>query len=155
MQKSSTEKGTIRIANKIFFKEVIELLSSGNDVLFTINGNSMRPFLSHGDKVLISPINEKNITFGKIILANSNYGYVLHRLVWRSEKYIWLTGDNNLIQVEKIDKTHIIGYVKYAENDGYKIDVNSFVQLFFAFTWFFLRPFRLLIFKLKRIFRLK
>ena len=152
MQKTQTIQGTLRVANNPFFKEVKEILTSGNDVLFAINGNSMRPFLSNGDKVLISPAAEKDLTYGKIVLANSRFGYVLHRLVWKNETTIWLAGDNNLVQIEKINKKDILGFVKYADIDGKRINVLSFAHIFLSGLWFLLRPLRLLIFKLKRFF---
>lgn len=147
--------GTLRVANNIFFKEVKEILSTGKDVLFTINGNSMKPFLSHGDKVIISPASDKDLSLGKIILANSKYGYVLHRLVWKTDRKICLAGDNNLVQIEYVEKEDIHGYVKYAVVNGKRISVLSASHIFLAFCWFLARPVRLLIFKILRLFRLK
>lgn len=152
MRNESQEREVLKVANNIFFKEVKELLSSGKDVLITINGNSMRPFLSHLDKVLISPVKPKDLTFGKVILAKYTKGYVLHRLVWKSTDKIWLAGDNNLVQLEEIHKNDILGYVKYADINGKQVDIHSFWRLVLAGMWFLLRPLRLLVFKLKRLF---
>jgi signal peptidase len=152
---SENLEGTLRVANNIFFKEVKEILSSGKDVLFTINGNSMRPFLSHGDKVLISPHNINDLTLGKIILAKSKFGYVLHRLVWKKKNTVWLAGDNNLVQIEKIAINDILGYVKYAESDGKKNNVQSFRHITLSMFWFILRPLRLFIYKIKVLLRKK
>lgn len=152
MKKELPIEGTLRISNNLFFKEVKEFLTSGKDVLFTVNGNSMRPFLSHGDKVLLSPATNKDLTFGKIILAKSKFGFVLHRLVWKNSKAIWLAGDNNLVQLEKIEIEDILGFVKFAEIEGKKVNVLSFTHLFLSGLWFFLRPLRLGIYKIKRFF---
>ena len=155
MHKPQTTVGTILIPNNTFFKEVREILCEGKDVLFTINGNSMYPFLSHGDKVLLSTAREVDLTYGKIILANSNYGYVLHRLVWKNSKTIWLAGDNNLIQIERIDKEQVLGYVKYALVDGKEVNVRNTKFVLFSLLWFLLRPFRLIIYWLKKVIRNK
>jgi|SRR5690606_18436883 len=147
--------GTLRVANNIFFKEVKEILSSGKDVLFTINGNSMRPFLSHGDKVLISPHNFSDLKIGDIILATSKFGYVLHRLIWKNKSKIWLVGDNNLVQIEEIEKSDILGFVKYAESNNKRINVQSFTHITLSIFWFILRPLRLFVYKIKVLLRLK
>lgn len=152
MQNISKEPKVRTVANNIFFKEVKELLSLGDDVLITINGNSMRPFLSHLDKVLISPVKPGHLSLGKVILARYHKGYVLHRLVWKSTDKIWLAGDNNLIQIEEIYKEDILGYVKYAYIKGEKVDIHSFWRLLLAGLWFLLRPLRLVVFKFKRLF---
>lgn len=151
MQNRSQERQVLKMSNDIFFKEVKDLLSTGNDVLITIHGNSMRPFLSHLDKVLISPATSKDLSLGKVILAKYTKGYVLHRLVWKSKTKIWLAGDNNLVQLEEINKSDILGYVKYADIQGKKVDIHSFWKLLLAAIWFFLRPLRLLIFKIKKL----
>jgi len=152
MEKVLDSDGKLLIANNIFFKEVKEYLAGGKEVLFTINGNSMRPFLAHGDKVLISPFQYKHLSYGKIILAKSAYGYVLHRLVWKNKSKIWLAGDNNLVQLEEVKKDEILGAVKYAVIDGEHVDVHSFGRLFLAMIWFLIRPLRLVLFKFKKLF---
>lgn len=140
------------IENDIFFQEVQVFLASGKDVMFHIKGNSMLPFLSHGDKVLLSAITADDLKLGRIVLARSDWGYVLHRLVWKRGNYVWLAGDNNLVQVEKVERTNILGYVKYAEGVKGKVDVNSNGQVFMGICWFLLRPLRWLIFKIRKIF---
>lgn len=152
MQNITKEPKVRTVANNIFFNRVKELLSLGNDVLITINGNSMRPFLSHLDKVLISPVKPGDLSLGKVILARYPKGYVLHRLVWKSTDKIWLAGDNNLIQIEEINKEDILGYVKYAYIKGEKVDIHNFWRLLLAGLWFLLRPLRLVVFKFKRLF---
>lgn len=154
MQNKQDSDNVLRVANNIFFKEVKQYLSEGKEVLFTINGNSMRPFLTHGDKVLIYPLQSRDLSYGKIILAKSSYGYVLHRLVWKNKDKIWLAGDNNLVQLEEVNKEDVLGAVKYAVVDGNNVDVHSFWQLFMALIWFLIRPIRLALFKFKKIFNL-
>lgn len=152
MHKTQLNENVLRVANNIFFKEVKEYLAEDKDVLFTINGNSMRPFLAHGDKVLITPAHKRDFTYGRIILAKSAFGYVLHRLVWKNKDKVWLAGDNNLVQLEEVKREDILGTVKYAVISGQRVKVHRFSQLFLALGWFLLRPFRLILFKLKRIF---
>jgi len=148
-------EGTLRVANNVFFTEVKEILSSGKDVLFTINGNSMRPFLSHGDKVLITPHNFNDLKIGDIILAKSKFGYVLHRLIWKNKSKIYLVGDNNLVQIEEIEKNDILGIVKYAESNNKRINVQSFLHITLSILWFIFRPLRLMVYKIKVLLRLK
>lgn len=152
MHKAQGDERILRVANDVFFKEVKVYLTEGKDVLFTINGRSMQPFLAHGEKVLITPAQDKDFTYGKIILAKSAYGYVLHRLVWKNKNKIWLAGDNNLVQLEEVNKEDVLGAVKYALINEKPVDVHSFSQLLLALIWFLLRPFRLALFKLRRIF---
>ncbi|WP_159634919.1 S24/S26 family peptidase [Sphingobacterium composti Ten et al. 2007 non Yoo et al. 2007] len=151
MHKSQGDSKLLRVANDVFFQEVKKHLIEGKEVLFTIKGNSMQPFLSNGDKIIITPADERDFTFGKIILANSAYGYVLHRLVWRFKTNIWLAGDNNLVQLEKVNKRDVLGVVKYALIDNKRINVHSLGRLTLSFIWFLLRPLRLIWFKLRRL----
>ena len=152
MRVREDKNSALIIANNIFFKEVNEYLTKGKDVLFTINGNSMFPFLAHGDKVIICPINKQNFTYGRILLARSEYGYVLHRLVWKNKNNIWLAGDNNLVQLEKISREDVLGTVRFRVVKEMNNDVHTYPKIILAFIWFFLRPFRLAVFKLKKIF---
>lgn len=152
MRVREDKNSALIIANNIFFKEVNEYLTKGKDVLFTINGNSMLPFLAHGDKVIICPINKQNFTYGRILLAKSEYGYVLHRLVWKNNKNLWLAGDNNLVQLEKISREDVLGTVRFTVIKETYNDVHTYPKIILAFIWFFLRPFRLAVFKLKKIF---
>ncbi|MCA5004127.1 S24/S26 family peptidase [Sphingobacterium bovistauri] len=155
MQNAKSKEGTLLVKNNVFFKEVKTLLDIGNDVSFRIKGNSMLPFLSNGNKVLIRRATKEDLKYGKIILAKSDFGYVLHRLVWKNSRWIWLAGDNNLVQLEKIDIKNILGYVVSAESEDKKIDVDSYSHKFFSFIWFILRPIRLVIHYITKIIKSK
>ena len=156
MKNSDTiEHTTLTVANNAFFKEVKDILKNGNDVMFKINGNSMLPFLSHGDNVVVGKVTDKDLTLGKVMLGYSKFGYVLHRLVWKSGDKIWLAGDNNLIQIEYLEKNNVFGYVKFVEIDGVKKDINTRKNLLLGLFWFCLRPFRWIIYKFKKIFQTK
>lgn len=152
MKNSNHTREFLIIPNDIFFKEVNDILNKKEDVWISVSGNSMRPFLSHQDKVLLSYPSSEKLTFGKIILAKYARGYVLHRLLWKNKDTIWLVGDNNLIQTEKINKGNILGYVKYAEINGKHININSASNIFLAAIWFLLRPLRLLYSKIRTLF---
>ena len=153
MHDTPTTQGTLVLPNEVFFLEVKEILSSGKDVLFTINGNSMRPFMSHGDRVLISPVKGSKLKLGQVVLANSQFGYVLHRLVWKTKSSLWLAGDNNLLQIEKVKHADVLGYGKYILAGEKKIIINSTSQTSLGLLWFLLRPLRLVVFKFRKFIK--
>jgi len=151
MEDKRLAKEKLIMPNEVFFQEVESFLNKGHDVLIKVQGRSMMPFLSHGDKVLITKMSGRGVwKIGRIVLGKSNVGYVLHRLVWHNKKYIWLAGDNNLVQLEKLAKTDVLGYAKYAETKNGRVAVDSLWSTFGGVIWFLLRPLRWIKYKISK-----
>lgn len=130
------------IPNAPFFREVEHFLQRRHKVTIYVQGESMRPFLKNGDKVLLSPIAHKKLSEGDIVLAHTVYGILLHRIVRIRNEKISLAGDANSKQLEYITRTEIIGIVEKAWRKEKVLCVNSFPKRALAFLWYLLRPFR-------------
>jgi signal peptidase I len=140
-------KKAVSISNDLFFQEVKELLGEGKKVSLYVQGDSMRPFLKNGDKVLLTSASSRRIKKGAIILARSSMGIVLHRVIQVNEDSYLLAGDAHSKQVEKASVADVIGIVVGAHRYGKEIHLDSSYKRFLSFLWGVLRPFRGLFFK--------
>lgn len=140
-------KKSAPIPNELFFQEAKELLGEGKKVSLYVQGDSMRPFLRNGDKVLLTSATSRRIKKGAIVLARSSMGIVLHRVVRVDEGSYLLAGDAHSKQVEKAFVVDVIGIVVGAHRYGKEIHFDSFYKRFLSFLWGVLRPFRGLLFK--------
>lgn len=143
----------VKINNHSFFDAVKESLAVGNQVKFRVVGNSMRPFLREGDQVVIQEANQHDYQRGAILLAHWKDGYVLHRLVRYRGDFVWLAGDNNLVQLEQIPVEQIIAVVVCAYRGEKRVLKQSFWVRIVGMLWFHARPLRIVGAKLIRLIR--
>ena len=148
MIENNSEEKSIRIANDQFFIHVLSHINEGKSVIMNVAGNSMLPFLKHGEKIVIRPIKSTDYKFGRILLVRSNTGYILHRIVKVSKDKVILAGDGNLSQVEHIDKSDTLAVVEAVIRNNKQENVNSWSRLFAARIWFYSRPLRIVAYKL-------
>ncbi|MFZ4263446.1 S24/S26 family peptidase [Sphingobacterium sp. HJSM2_6] len=147
---SAININAFRISNELFFEQIIPYLAKGQSVKISVAGNSMNPFLVHGDKITLMPIQDQDLKIGRIILAKSSGIYILHRIVKLSDNDIYLAGDGNLAQIEKIKKNEIMAIAYYVERNEKQIYLYSKGKLCLAKLWFFARPFRIILNSLLR-----
>lgn len=138
----------IKIPNEELFCSVLSLIGCGKNVKITISGTSMEPFIKHGESVVLSPISMQDIKLGDIILGLYNNSYVFHRVIWRSKKCVFLVGDNNLKQIEKIEDFNIYAIGKELIYSKGSKNLRGFSFRFKGIIWYLLRPFRRLYIKL-------
>lgn len=139
--------------NNIFFREVEELISQGKMVHFRLKGRSMEPFLLEGCKITIAPVTFEDIKIGDIVFARWKNGWVLHRILVKGKNHLFLIGDGNLWQVERVDRNDFIAILSsYIGKDGEHKNVSK-ISKTLSFGWFLLRPIRILIAKLNRTFK--
>lgn len=135
-------KQTVKIDNQSFFGSVKAFVSTGNRVRIRVIGNSMSPFLYEGDEVLLEQVGAKIIKSGDIVLAQWGNGYVLHRVVRLVGETIWLAGDNNLAQLEKVTNKQLIAVLVAAFRGYQALDVHATKSRRLGIVWYYLRPFR-------------
>ncbi len=140
-------KKAVSISNDLFFQEVKELLGEGKKVSLYVQGDSMRPFLKNGDKVLLTSASFRLIKKGVVVLARSSMGVVLHRVIRIDGNSCLLAGDAHSKQVEKASITDIIGIVIGIYRYGAVEPLDAFYKRILVFLWGTLRPFRGIIFK--------
>lgn len=127
--------------NVPFFKEVEELLKEKRKVIFRVKGGSMRPFLWEGDTVRIAPVVSGGLRKWDIVLAHTDFGVLLHRVVRIQGDKIILAGDANR-RLEQTDRENIIGVVDAAWRGERELKIESFPKLLLARFWYRLRLFR-------------
>ena len=136
-------KTPILIPNELFFKEVKVLLDEGKQVRIPVKGKSMRPFLRNGDTVLLAHVSNRSIRWGAIVLARtSDYGIVLHRVVYKNNDKLWLAGDAHSRQREQTTVDDVLAIMVAAYRKGKKLKLDSFGSRCVVVLWFLAFPFR-------------
>ena len=110
-----------------FYPREQSLPQAERERTLTVHGNSMRPLLKEGDKVLVQPLGNRTIRFGDI--ACFGKPVTCHRIVrrlWRNgEVMVWEKGDNSLTGSE-IAAKDIDGIVTAIFKPGRTIEISSF-----------------------------
>jgi signal peptidase I len=143
------------------FSLIKKTLLEGKKVKFTVNGNSMLPWILHNrDKVLLTGADKSNIKVGSIVLYVNNCNkYILHRIYKEEADGYHTIGDGCLVEDGTIRASEIIGVVEKIYHKGREIDCNSLFWKSIFNAWRILLPVRkyllciyFLIRKLKRGF---
>lgn len=130
------------LANSLFFQQVREFLGEGKEVVFSLRGSSMKPFLQEGDLITIKPVSGLNLKVGHIVLAYFKNGYVLHRIIRLDRNVIYMAGDANLVQIEKIGRDAIIGFLSEAKREDTAVQLYTLRMFCYAQLWYYARPLR-------------
>lgn len=142
--------GSIKLSNEILLGAVVEFINNGSDVKINISGNSMKPFLSDGDVVLLRNTSLEDTKLGDIVLGKYNGAYVLHRVIGKNRTSVFLAGDNNFNQIEVIEADNILAKAIFLVKDVGYVDLISGCARVKGLIWYYLRPFRKVYFKLFR-----
>lgn len=157
LDKSNENKiNILKIENHLLFAQIKESLDLGKKVIFNVVGCSMLPFLKQGDRLVLKPIEEQDLKKWNIILVSTKQGFILHRIVKLSKDKLWLAGDGNLRQIEMVMKDEVWGKAIAVIDDEEKVikDLESLMSKQLAKIWFWIRPLRLVIFKLGKLFQI-
>ena len=97
-----------------FFEEIAQLLQEGNPVRVRIDGESMHPFIVGGkDEVLLIPYDKKTpIELWSCIFYKWKGHYMIHRFVGFQDSQNCMMGDGNLVQIERIEESDILGILQ-------------------------------------------
>jgi len=129
----------IRIKNEEYFKLVQQRLDAAEQVRIPVKGRSMEPFLYEKDEVLLQPAIQAKIAIGDIILVHWNEGYILHRVVRIKKGWLWLAGDNNLVQLEKVAEADVLAVLIAAERKGKPLKVARPFYKMLGMAWYYTR----------------
>jgi signal peptidase I len=132
----------ITVVNEPFFEEVQEFLNMQQKVCIKVRGTSMRPFLHDGDMVLLVSLKTAKVCRGSIVLARTDYGIILHRVVRINHGLFILAGDANVRRTERISAANVIGIVAEAYRGDMTLNINSFTIRLGALFWYIVRPLR-------------
>ncbi|MVZ63662.1 S24 family peptidase [Sphingobacterium humi] len=135
----------IIINNDLFFNNLVYLISKDNIVRFCLKGKSMQPFIYDGSMVTLTSVQDNSMRIGNVVLAKWNGTFILHRILFKYKETIYLFGDGNLMQIEKVSKEDVLAILKCYENkNGLNKDI-TILSKFLSAIWFLLRPLRILI----------
>lgn len=99
-----------KVANDILIPEIARLVASGQQVVFTPTGVSMRPYIEGGrDSVVLTQPGK--ISVGDVVLARFGSIYVLHRVIAVSDTMVTLMGDGNLSGQETLPIDDVLARV--------------------------------------------
>ena len=140
----------VRIENESFFSVVKDRLDLGDRVCIPVVGKSMEPFLREKDEVLLQTARDAEIAIGDIVLAKWGQRYVLHRVVRKKADELWLAGDNNLMQIEKVGVADILAVLLEARRAGKILPVSRPFNKNLGLLWYYLRLPRRVVVAIKR-----
>ena len=137
----------------LILSEAIRLVGEGVEVIFPVNGRSMRPFIEGGrDSVLlVKPVDVKPMD---VVLAKTDDNrYVVHRVLEIAGDRVTLMGDGNLQGREHAECKQIYAKVTHVVHpNGYKRSLYTpFIQ-FVQKMWVSLLPLRRYLLKLYRVY---
>ena len=137
----------------LILSEAIRLVGEGVEVIFPVNGRSMRPFIEGGrdSVVLVRPTNVKPMD---VVLAKTEDNrYVVHRVLEIAGDRVTLMGDGNLQGREHAECKQIYAKVTHVVHpNGYKRSLYTpFIQ-FVQKMWVSLLPLRRYLLKLYRVY---
>ena len=133
--------------------EAIRLVGEGVEVIFPVNGRSMRPFIEGGsDSVLLT--RPTDIKPFDVVLAKAEQGhYVIHRVLSIKDNRVTLMGDGNLLGRESCDKGEVYAKVTHiVSRKGKKRSLSSPHMRFAQKMWFYLLPLRKYLLKFYRLY---
>ena len=138
-----------------FFEEIAQLLQEGNPVRVRIDGESMHPFIVGGkDEVLLIPYDKKTpIELWSCIFYKWRGHYMIHRFVGFQDGKYCMMGDGNLVQIERIEESEILGILQAVYRaDGSTQDCLGEKWLCQGRYWFKFRKLRRFLLPLYRRF---
>lgn len=115
------------IPNEMFFATVEEMIGEGRSVEMTVKGFSMRPFLrNERDVVVLSPVGEKVLQRGMVVLFRYGGRHILHRIRKTEGERLLIEGDGNYRTVEIATKEDVVAYVSEVRlESGKKLQYND------------------------------
>ena len=138
-----------------FLEEIAQLLREGDSVRVRIDGESMHPFIIGGkDEVMLIPYDKKYpLKLWSCAFYNWRGHYMIHRFVGVQDGKYCMMGDGNLVQMERIEESEILGILQTVYHaDGSTQDCLGKKWLCQGRYWFKLRKLRRFLLPLYRRF---
>lgn len=123
-------------------------------IIYTNVGDSMMPLIKQGrDVLVISTVNGRLKRYDIPLYKRDSGQYVLHRILKvRKNDYV-ICGDNRCNKEYGITDRHIIGVLSGIIRDGREIPVTDIKCRIYAHLWCDLFPVRVLIIRIRQIFK--
>ena len=122
-------------------EEIRTLISEGRTVELTAKGYSMNPFIMHlRDIIVLGPWKDEDIRKGTLVLAKTDKGYVIHRIIRREGNLVTLMGDGNIGLTEQAEVKEIIARVYNIKRKGRAYRTDSLAWRLYSWFWMLITP---------------
>lgn len=128
--------------NILLFKQIKKEIEQGKPVIISVKGESMRPFLKEDERVILRPFNGTELKRGVIVLAKRNNQVLLHRVVKIKNECIWLAGDANLVQHERVRFGDVLAIADSVFRNNVELKLNNRARNNLGMWWYWARPLR-------------
>ncbi len=138
------ERTIKKVSTHDLFPIIEELLAMDRQVIFTVKGRSMLPFIGDNrDQIILEKKDFTHLKRGDIILFKLKCGkYILHRIYEVKDRSYHTIGDGNLHFDGWIESNQVIGVVSKIIRKGKEIDCNSTKWKVIFAIWMKLLPIR-------------
>jgi signal peptidase len=125
-------KETLNLTPIDFAELTDDILAQGSAIRFKARGQSMKPFISDGDILTVTPIRISMLKKGDVILYRTPAGnLVAHRIhsisTVNSKTLLTVCGDSQLNSRETILADQVLGQAQHIERKGSRIDISGYV----------------------------
>ena len=144
----------VKIDTKEYVSNLKHLIDDGQEVVITVAGGSMEPFLRNGrDRVLLKKPTELLKRGDIVFYQRKNGQFVLHRIFKARREGYYMMGDRQIELEGPIDEAAVFAIVTEVERSGHWISSDAFLWKFFCGMWRILYPARKLAYWLRRAIR--
>lgn len=144
---------SLTLDNRSFFEGLEDIIREGKSVQFRLKGRSMEPFIQDGSQIRVSPVKFEDTRLGDVVLARWRGNWILHRILFKNKDFMYLIGDGNLVQIEKVGRNDLVATLTSVQEKDGKITSQDFGAKVLALVWFLARPLRLVVSKIKNLMR--
>lgn len=131
------------LPNDIFFAEVERLLGEGGQVVLTVQGHSMRPFIRSGrTAAVLAPCDAQSLVAGDVVLFRYGGDHILHRIAAVEGDELVMAGDGNYRKFERCRREDVVArMVAVRSRSGRVTDCSSARWRVASRCWTALHPF--------------
>ena len=118
-----------------FLRLLEEVLKSGKGITFMAKGDSMSPFIRHGDNITVRPL-DRPLRVGDVVLVRSaGGGALVHRVVSVRHGTLVTRGDASGVNDPPCRLEDVLGRVVRVEGKGYNFHLD-FPYGYLIARWF-------------------
>ena len=134
---------SFKIYSSDFLDIMAERFENGCDVLLTVTGNSMSPFICEKRDAVILEKFSGSISKGDIFFYKRKDGTcVLHRVAKVQDDNVWFIGDAQNYIEGPLNSDCILAECNNVVRKGKKLSKKTFIWKFFKYVWINLIPVR-------------
>lgn len=131
-----------------------QLVEEGHQVGMTIIGTSMEPFLKNKRDEIFFQKPQRELRTGDMVFYQRMDGkYVMHRICKKKDTSYYMAGDHQKVLEGPIAEKQIFALITEVRRNGTLLNEKSFIWQFYAIVWRKLRPMRLVLLRIKGVFR--